>query len=145
MAVTNGITNVVSTASGPLKGAVALVTGAGRGIGAGIAKELALKGASVVVSYANSLVLAKELVKEIEALGSKAGNPSRRDQTGRNRHPLRPSARALRPARHRPLELRQGEISAPSENDYRGFQRGLRHQHPGRSSSLPKLRTSTFR
>jgi NAD(P)-dependent dehydrogenase (short-subunit alcohol dehydrogenase family) len=72
MAVTNGITNVVSTASGPLKGAVALVTGAGRGIGAGIAKELALKGASVVVSYGNSLVLANELVKEIEALGSKA-------------------------------------------------------------------------
>jgi 3-oxoacyl-[acyl-carrier protein] reductase len=70
MAVTNGITNVVSTASGPLKGAVALVTGAGRGIGAGI--KLALKGASVVVSYGNSLVLANELVKEIEALGSKA-------------------------------------------------------------------------
>jgi 3-oxoacyl-[acyl-carrier protein] reductase len=74
MAATNGTiaSNGVSASSGPLKGKVALVTGAGRGIGAGIAKELAIKGASVVVNYANSSGPASGLVKEIEAIGSKA-------------------------------------------------------------------------
>jgi len=55
-----------------LAGKVALVTGSGRGIGAGNAIELGARGASVVVNYAKSAAQAAEVVKQIEALGAKA-------------------------------------------------------------------------
>ncbi|KJR49156.1 2,3-butanediol dehydrogenase, S-alcohol forming, (S)-acetoin-specific [Desulfosporosinus sp. I2] len=54
-----------------LKGKVAIVTGAGRGIGRGIAIRLAQDGAEVVVNDINSETVNK-VVKEIEALGRKA-------------------------------------------------------------------------
>jgi 3-oxoacyl-[acyl-carrier protein] reductase len=57
---------------GSLEGKVALVTGSGRGIGRGIALELAKRGASVVINYANSAKPAQEAVKDIESTGSKA-------------------------------------------------------------------------
>ncbi|KAA6406523.1 MAG: tetrahydroxynaphthalene reductase [Lasallia pustulata] len=60
----------VSTAR--LDGKVALVTGAGRGIGRGVAIELGARGASVVVNYAKSTEAAEEVVAEIEKVGSKA-------------------------------------------------------------------------
>jgi len=63
---------MVSDSRYQLKGKVALVTGAGRGMGRGFALELAQRGASVVVNYANSAKPAEAVVKEIEALGSKA-------------------------------------------------------------------------
>jgi 3-oxoacyl-[acyl-carrier protein] reductase len=55
-----------------LTGKVAVVTGASKGIGAGIAKELAAHGASVVVNYASSKEGAEKVVAEITKAGGKA-------------------------------------------------------------------------
>jgi 3-oxoacyl-[acyl-carrier protein] reductase len=56
----------------PLNGKVALITGSSRGIGKGMAIELASRGASVVINYAKSASKAEEVVAEINKLGSKA-------------------------------------------------------------------------
>ena len=51
---------------------VALVTGAGRGIGRAIALELAKNGCSVAVNYSNSEGPANEVAAEIRAMGCEA-------------------------------------------------------------------------
>lgn len=55
-----------------LAGKVAVVTGASKGIGAGIAKALAAAGAAVVVNYASSKDGADKVVAEIATSGGKA-------------------------------------------------------------------------
>jgi len=55
-----------------LKGKVALVTGASRGIGRAIAVRLTREGAAVTVNYASRADEARKLVGEIEAAGGKA-------------------------------------------------------------------------
>lgn len=55
-----------------LEGKVAIVTGASKGIGAGIAKEFGLEGAAVVVNYSSDQKGAESVVKEITDHGGKA-------------------------------------------------------------------------
>ena len=57
---------------GKLTNQVTVVTGASKGIGAGIAKALAAEGASVVVNYSSSQAQADHVVQEITATGGKA-------------------------------------------------------------------------
>jgi 3-oxoacyl-[acyl-carrier protein] reductase len=54
------------------EGKVAVVTGSSRGIGRAIALRLAESGARVVVNYHGSEAAAREVVEQIEALGSQA-------------------------------------------------------------------------
>ncbi|WP_420471011.1 SDR family oxidoreductase [Brevundimonas sp. FT23042] len=60
------------TASLPLSGKRALVTGGSRGIGAAIARQLAADGADVAITYEKSAEKAEAVAAEIRGLGRKA-------------------------------------------------------------------------
>ena len=62
----------MKTSTQKLNGKVAVVTGASKGIGAAIAKQLAEAGAAVVVNYAASKAGADKIVAEITSQGGKA-------------------------------------------------------------------------
>jgi 3-oxoacyl-[acyl-carrier protein] reductase len=74
----------MNTNSKKLAGKVAVVTGASKGIGTAIAKELAAEGATVVVNYSSSKAGGEKVAKEINALGGKAvaveANMSKREE-----------------------------------------------------------------
>ncbi len=55
-----------------LDGQTAIVTGAGRGIGRAIARELAETGANIVINYSTSRDAANSLAEEIREIGSQA-------------------------------------------------------------------------
>lgn len=55
-----------------LKDKIALVTGSSRGVGRAVALGFAKEGAKVVVNYTSNETAAKEVVDEIQSLGSKA-------------------------------------------------------------------------
>jgi acetoacetyl-CoA reductase len=73
-----------ATASQPLLGRVAVVTGSSRGIGASIAKEMARSGAHVVVNYVRGADAAAGVVAAIEGAGGRAsaeaGDVSKEDE-----------------------------------------------------------------
>jgi 3-oxoacyl-[acyl-carrier protein] reductase len=73
--------------NGKLNGKTAVVTGASKGIGAGIAKALAAEGASVVINYASAKRDADRVVDEITKRGGKAfaiqGNVSKKADVDR--------------------------------------------------------------
>src|ERR1700730_1537833 len=70
-----------------LKDRTALVTGASKGIGAGIAKELAASGAAIAVNYATDRKGAEAVVATITAAGGRAleiqGDMSKADDVAR--------------------------------------------------------------
>jgi len=73
--------------NGKLSGKVAVITGASKGIGAGIAKQFAAEGAAVVINYASDKQGADRLVDEISKGDGKAiaiqGNVARRAEVER--------------------------------------------------------------
>ncbi|KAH6982401.1 putative gluconate 5-dehydrogenase [Ilyonectria destructans] len=54
------------------QGLTAIITGGSRGIGAGIALELASRGANVLITYQSASAQAEEVVAKIQALGCEA-------------------------------------------------------------------------
>ncbi len=55
-----------------LKNKIVLITGGGKGIGAAIAREMASRGAAVIINYSHSEAAAKEVQLEIRRAGGQA-------------------------------------------------------------------------
>ena len=61
-----------TTSGGKLAGKVALITGAGRGIGAGIAVAFAQEGADIAINYNHSADGAEEVAAQVRVVGRRA-------------------------------------------------------------------------
>jgi len=80
-----------------LDGKIALVTGASKGIGAGIALSLAKEGAAVAVNYASDRNGADRVVERIKAAGGKSHRcAKKRDLVGGDRSVLQRDREATR-------------------------------------------------
>jgi NAD(P)-dependent dehydrogenase (short-subunit alcohol dehydrogenase family) len=64
--------HLVSESPSPLKGKVALVTGAAKRVGRSVALRLAAEGADIIVNYRSSRAEAQEVVTQIAATGRRA-------------------------------------------------------------------------
>ena len=98
-----------------LDGQVALVTGGGRGIGAGIARELADAGAHVAVA-ARTRAQVEQVAREIGGVPLEV-DVSDRSVRGRDGHPGRERARADRPARRQRRHRRAGRADLGGRPD----------------------------
>ena len=58
--------------SGQSENRVALVTGGGKGVGAGVVKVLAEKGAKVCINCNTNRAMAEETLRQVEAAGGEA-------------------------------------------------------------------------
>jgi NAD(P)-dependent dehydrogenase (short-subunit alcohol dehydrogenase family) len=100
-----------------LSGKVAVVTGASKGIGAGIAKGLAAEGASVVVNYSSSREGADRVVADIKNQGGKAmavqGNVAKSADVQRIFAETQEVARFTPSADHPGPELRILKVTRP--------------------------------
>ena len=102
-----------------LNGKVAVVTGASKGIGAGIAKEFAEAGASIVVNYASDKQGADRVVDEITKRGGKAiaiqGNVAKKATLPRRQ-------RRVNPDKQRHHEIKNQDLAR--RRRFRGGGRG---------------------
>ena len=116
---TNGITTNGATTNGTtsprhstarLDGKVAIVTGAGKGIGAGIARELFARGASVVVSYNSSATAANALVADLNG----SSNPKAEKDNDANNGPHNDDHNNENTNTHTAIALQADVTSIPS-------------------------------
>ena len=123
---------------GKLTNKVAVVTGASKGIGAGIAKGLAAEGAAVVVNYASSKEGAERVVAEITRQGRQGDRGAgRRGQGGRCEAALRRNQEGLWPGGCAGEQRRRLSIRSPGADHRRGISSPIQYQRAGPVAGHP--------
>ena len=122
----------MSTITKRLTGRVAVVTGASKGIGAAIAKQLADEGAAVVVNYASSKEGADRVVAEITGKGGKAvavqANLAKQADI---RAALRRDQEGVRQARHPGQQRGHLRVRPAGGRDARALPQAVRPERAG--------------